>query len=147
MKSNRRLSYHLQTGARPFQNQRTQLSMDIRRRINSFRFAFQGLADLFRTQPNARIHLLLALAAVCAGLWLSISRAEWIALGLCIALVLALEAVNTALEYLTDLVSPAQHPLAGKAKDAAAAAVLLAAAGAALTGGLIFLPKLYALLG
>lgn len=121
--------------------------MTIRRRLNSFRFAFRGLSDLFRTQANARIHLALALAAVGGGVWLPVSRLEWIAIALCIALVLAAEAANTALEYLTDLVSPQQHPLAGKAKDAAAAAVLLAAAGAAVAGGLIFLPKLYALLG
>jgi len=61
------------------------------------------------------------------------------------ALVLALGAVNTALEYLTDLVSPDRHPLAGKAKDVAAAAVLLAATGAVVVGLIIFLPKMYVL--
>jgi diacylglycerol kinase len=39
--------------------------------------------------------------------------------------VLALEAVNTAIETLVDLVSPEFHPLAKKAKDVAAGAVLL----------------------
>ncbi len=121
--------------------------MSIRRRANSFRFAFQGLADLFRTQPNARIHLVITGIAVAAGLYLGLSRLEWAVVALCIALVLALEAVNTALEYLTDLVQPDRHPLAGKAKDAAAAAVLLAAMGAVAVGLLIFLPKLYARFG
>lgn len=65
---------------------------------------------------------------------------------LCIALVLSLEALNTAVEHLTDLVSPDYHPLAGKAKDVAAAAVLIAAMGAIVAGGLIFLPKIVALL-
>lgn len=117
--------------------------MNIRRRIDSFRFAFQGLADLFRTQTNARIHLAAALLVLFLGVWLEVSRLEWLALTLSITLVLALEAVNTALEYLTDLVSPGQHPLAGKAKDVAAAAVLVAALGAAAVGGLIFLPKIF----
>lgn len=65
---------------------------------------------------------------------------------LCIALVISLEALNTAIEHLTDLVSPDYHPLAGKAKDVAAAAVLIAAMGAAVAGGLIFLPKITVLL-
>ena len=119
--------------------------MSLRRRINSFRFAFRGLADLFRTQANARIHLGAALLVLALGFWLNISRLEWLALALCMALVLALEAVNTALEYLTDLISPGEHPLAGKAKDAAAAAVLVAAVGALAVGALVFLPKLYLL--
>lgn len=84
---------------------------------------------------------------LAAGLWLRLSRMEWALVTLCIALVLALEAVNTALEYLTDLVSPHYHPLAGKAKDVAAGAVLLGALGAVVTGLLIFGPKIVAILG
>jgi len=57
-----------------------------------------------------------------AGFFFSISSLEWVAVVLCIASVFALEAVNTALEYLTDLASPEFHPLAGKAKDVAAGA-------------------------
>ena len=68
---------------------------------------------------------------------------EWVAISICIALVLALEALNTALEYLTDLVSPEYHPLAGKAKDAAAAAVLLVALGAIVVGLIVFIPHLF----
>ena len=50
------------------------------------------------------------------------------------------ELVNTAIEALTDLASPAWHPLAGKAKDVAAGAVLLAALGALVVGALVFGP-------
>lgn len=117
--------------------------MSLQKRADSFRYAFQGLADLLRSQPNARIHLAMSIVVVLAGFYFNISRTEWVALVLCIALVFALEAVNTALEYLTDLVSPDFHPLAGKAKDAAAAAVLLAAAAAVVVGLIIFLPKIF----
>lgn len=119
--------------------------MSWRRRANSFRFAFQGLADLLRSQPNARIHLLAAVVVVAAGLYFRISRTEWAVLAGCIALVVALEAVNTAIEYLTDLVSADFHPLAGKAKDVAAAAVLVAALAAAAAGLAIFGPRIWAL--
>lgn len=117
--------------------------MSLQKRADSFRYAFQGLADLLRSQPNARIHLAMTIVVVFAGFYFNISRTEWVALVLCVALVFALEAVNTALEYLTDLASPDFHPLAGKAKDAAAAAVLLGAAGAVVVGLIIFLPKIF----
>jgi diacylglycerol kinase len=67
---------------------------------------------------------------------------EWCALVSAIALVWAAEALNTAVELLTDLVQPERHPLAGRAKDAAAAGVLLASIGAAVIGALVFLPRL-----
>lgn len=118
----------------------------VQERLKSFRYAFQGLADLLRTQPNAVIHLAAAVAVIGTGLALGLAPLEWMVLVLAIAGVFAAEAFNTALEYLTDLVSPHHHPLAGKAKDAAAAGVLLAALGAAVVGGLLFIPKLLALL-
>jgi diacylglycerol kinase len=118
----------------------------LKKRLRSFRYAFQGLADLFRSQPNARIHAAAAAAAISLGAHFQISRSEWAVVSLCIALVLSLEALNTAIEHLTDLVSPDYHPLAGRAKDVAAAAVLIGAIGAAVAGGLIFFPKIWAML-
>ena len=79
---------------------------------------------------------------ICAGAYFSVSVAEWCALILALALVWAAEGLNTALERLTDLVSPGFHPLAGKAKDLAAGAVLLASVGAFLVGLFIFLSHL-----
>lgn len=118
--------------------------MSLHKRLQSFRYAFKGIADLFRTQANARIHLLLAVLVTAAGMYLGLSRMEWALIALCIGAVMAMEALNTAIEYLTDLVSPEYHPLAGKAKDAAAAAVLLTAFCAAIVGLIIFLPKMSA---
>jgi diacylglycerol kinase len=116
--------------------------MSLQKRIQSFRHAFRGLFLLFRSQANARIHLIAAIVVVAAGFYFQVSRTEWIALVLCIGTVVALEAVNTAVEFLTDLVSPEWHPLAGKTKDVAAAAVLVAAVAAAVVGLLVFAPKI-----
>jgi diacylglycerol kinase (ATP) len=66
---------------------------------------------------------------------------------LAIAIVWTAEALNTALEYLTDLASPDYHPLAGRAKDVAAGAVLISALGAAAIGLIVFGPHLLKLLG
>lgn len=112
-------------------------------RGRSFRYAFQGIATFFRTQVNARIHLLAVVVITLLGVWLKLSVNEWIAILICMALVIVTEALNTALEYLTDLASPDFHPLAGKAKDVAAGAVLLAVIFCAVVWGLIFIPKLW----
>lgn len=111
-------------------------------RLRSFRHAFRGISDLVRTQPNARIHLVALAVIVGLGSYFGLSRGEWTVLLLCAAAVLVVEALNTAIEYLVDLVSPGYHPLAGRAKDAAAAAVLLMALGAAVVGLIIFWPYL-----
>lgn len=112
------------------------------RRVKSFGFAFAGIADMQRTQPNARFHAVAAILVIAAGWYFQISTSEWCLITLSITLVVAAEAFNTALEYLVDLTSPHPHPLAGKAKDAAAAAVLITAIGAAVIGILIFGPKI-----
>lgn len=117
--------------------------MSLQKRVSSFRYAINGLVDLFQTQSNARIHLVAAGLAVIAGFYFQLGWTEWVAITLCIAMVLSLEAMNTAIEHLTDLVSPEYHPLAGKAKDVAAASVLVASIGAVLVGGIIFLPRIW----
>lgn len=114
-------------------------------RLKSFKYAFNGFADLIKTQPNAWIHTGIAFLVVLAGVLLQLSATEWCIISLTIAIVFAAEAFNTAIEYLTNLVSPGYHPLAGKTKDAAAAGVLVLAIGAVVVGIIIFLPKLYAL--
>ena len=119
----------------------------LKKRIDSFRFAFKGLVDLFISQPNARIHGVATIIALILGGILGLSKIEWCLVILCIFAVLAAEAFNTALEYLTDLVSPEYHLLAGKTKDVAAAGVLLTAFGAFIIGTIIYLPKILIYLG
>ena len=114
-----------------------------KKRLESFKYAFAGIVDLVKTQPNAKIHLFIASFVILAGIFFSISITEWCLIIISISMVLAAEAFNTALEFLTDLVSPNYHQLAGKTKDVAAAGVLICAIGTALLGLVIFLPKIY----
>jgi diacylglycerol kinase len=110
----------------------------IKERINSFKYAFNGIRDLLKSQINARIHLFFTILVIAGGFFFDISKVEWLICLLAIATVFAAEAFNTALEYLTDLASPDYHPLAGKAKDAAAAAVLILAIVALIIGFMVF---------
>jgi len=117
--------------------------MSIKKRINSFRFALEGIRTLFQSEPNARIHLLAAIIVVISGFYFGLSAIEWVAIILAIGLVVVAEAFNTALEKLTDLASPEIHPLAKKAKDLAAAAVLISALIATVVGVVIFWKKIF----
>lgn len=114
--------------------------------ISSFRYAFAGIRYLMWTQRNAKIHTAIGVAAIGLGLFLSIDRYEWLALVVTIAIVLAAEGVNTALEAVVDLASPGYHPLAKVAKDVGAGTVLLTAFASVVVGMLVFLPHLWALL-
>jgi diacylglycerol kinase len=117
----------------------------LRERIKSFSYALKGIVTLFSSQANARIHAVALVIAVSFGFYFKIDKTEWLAITLIAALVLSAEAMNTAVEFVVDLVSPDYHPLAGKAKDVAAAAVLLAAFGAVIVGLIIFLPRILTL--
>jgi diacylglycerol kinase len=109
----------------------------------SFYFAYKGIADLFSGRhPNAIIHLLAVVVVSIAGFSFDLSASEWLFIVLCFIIVIALEAVNSAIEYVVDLASPEYHPLAEKAKDMAAGAVLIAAMGAFIIAVIIFLPKI-----
>ena len=109
----------------------------------SFRYAFAGLYYLLWTQRNAKIHSALGLAAAALGALLGLDRYEWLALILKIAMVLAAEGVNTAVEAAVDLSSPGYHPLAKVAKDVGAGTVLLTAIAAVVVGLVLFVPRLW----
>ncbi|MDR1775980.1 MAG: diacylglycerol kinase family protein [Actinomycetes bacterium] len=113
----------------------------------SFAAAIRGLVTTVRTQRNFRIELAIAALALILAAVLELSRIEWLVLVLTIALVLACELLNTALESTVDLACPDLHPLAKRAKDAAAAATLTAAALALIIGVLIYIPRILKVLG
>ena len=110
--------------------------------LRSFAYAFAGIGYIVRTQRNARIELAIGIAAVVLGVWLGLSSLEWAVLAITIALVLALEWINTALELAVSLASPERHPSAKAAKDVAAACVLLGAITSVVVGLLVLAPRL-----
>lgn len=108
----------------------------------SFGYAFQGIFNTIRTERNIKIHCAAAILVTIFGIWLRISKTEWMICFILFGLILALELVNTAVEATVDLFTEERKPLAKKAKDAAAGAVLIVAIFAAVIGILIFIPKL-----
>ena len=108
------------------------------KRGRSFTYAFNGIVSAFREEANMQIHLGAALGVVALSAWLELERWEWVAVLGAIGLVWMAELFNTALEELTNLVSPEHNPLAGRAKDLAAGAVLVASITAVLVGIIVF---------
>ena len=118
----------------------------IKKRLRSFGYAFNGIFLLFSTQPHATFHFIATIIVVAAGFFFGISGTEWLVLIVTIGIVWVSEAINTALEFLTDLVSPDYNLLAKKVKDVAAGAVLIAVVFALIIGITIFYPKIKGLL-
>lgn len=112
----------------------------------SFHYAFQGVRYVLRTQPNMKIHFIMAAIAVTMGFLFRISEAEWLALVLVIGFVIILEFINTAIETLVDLYTEDFSFLAGVSKDVGAATVLVMAFISVIVGLIIFLPKIVDLL-
>lgn len=101
---------------------------------------------LLRWEHNAWIHSVAAVVAVMLGLWLGLSALEWVVVAMCIGAVLAAEAFNSAIEVLSDRVSPDYDEAVRRTKDLAAGGVLLTAVAAFVTGLIVFVPKLIDLL-
>lgn len=113
-----------------------------RSRARSFQHAFAGWWYVISTQKNAWIHALASTCVIALSIWLHLPARDWAVLFLAIALVWIAEFLNSALEAVVDLASPARHPLAKVGKDVGAAAVLIAALVSIVIGCLIMGPPL-----
>lgn len=118
-----------------------------KRFINSFKYAFIGIATTYKKEQNIKVHTLIAFLVIVFGFILKISYVEWLTCLTMIGLVITAEIVNTAIETTVDLASPEIHPLAKQAKDIASGAVLVSAITSAIIGLIIFVPKLISMIG
>lgn len=105
--------------------------------FRSFRYAGQGLALCWR-ERNFRFHLVAAVYVSALAPHFLRSAGEWCALVLTMASVIGAEVLNTAVEYVVDLVCPERDERARRAKDAAAGAVLVFAVAAVVVAVVLF---------
>jgi diacylglycerol kinase (ATP) len=111
-------------------------------RLRSFRYAFAGLRLLLREEHNARIHATITVLVVVAGIVLRVSTVEWGVLVICIGMVLAAEAFNSAIERVANYLTTERDDRIRDIKDLAAGAVLLCAIAAAIVGLIVFVPHI-----
>lgn len=113
----------------------------------SFKNAFYGIFQAFKTEKNIKLHYLFALIAIIIGLLLGFNIFEWLVLILTILIVLISEMINTAIEYTINLVCGSKYnEIARYAKDIAAGATLIGAIGSLIIFILLYLPKILNLL-
>ena len=104
--------------------------------------AFSGMKYFFLHERNGKIQLAIAAMVTALSIAVQISTTQWLVVLVCMALVISLEMLNTALENLCNLVQEEYHPLIKIVKDVAAAAVLFTAIISVAIGLIIFLPKI-----
>lgn len=115
--------------------------------LQSFRCALSGYPQAFATERNIRIQAALGVLAVLLALLLRVDAVGWAVIVLAIGSVISAELMNTAVESIVDLITEEHHPLAGKAKDVAAAAVLTVSITSAVAGIIVYIRALSALIG
>jgi len=114
-----------------------------RKFVESFNAAIEGFFYVVKKERNMRIHFLFAILILLLGIYLNFTPQELMILTITIALVLAAEMINTAVEHIVDIIVEMEfHPIAKVIKDISAGAVLLAAINAAIVGYLLFSGKI-----
>lgn len=111
--------------------------------IESFLAAFRGILLVTKKETHFKFHIVAAIIVLFAGYNFQITSMQWIALLNSIALVTVAEIINTAIEKLTDMVSPGYNKQAGIVKDLAAGGVLLASIVSLIVGCIIFIPLIF----
>lgn len=114
----------------------------LKKRIQSFSFAFNGIKNLIIKEHNARVHIVAIVCVIGLGLYFNLKVTEWIVICIAAGLVFISEIFNTAIERLADIVEPKINQKIGLIKDYCAGAVLISAIISLIVGGFIFIPKI-----
>ena len=118
----------------------------IKGRLRSMTFALKGMWLLITTEDSIKAQLFFGFIATVLGFYFNISINEWMLQTLVIGMVLVAEALNTAVEKVADFVHPDYHEKIGFIKDIAAGAPAFAAFTSLIIAGIIYLPKIIAIL-
>ena len=115
----------------------------ISNRLKSIGYAFKGAYLLITTEASLKVQFFIGVVMTIAGFHYKLSATEWIIQILTIALIMALEGLNTAIEEIADFIHPEQHQKIGLIKDLAAGAVFIFAIAAVIVGCIIYFPKIF----
>jgi len=111
-------------------------------RIKSISYAFKGAYHLIKNEASIKVQFIIAIIMTIAGFYFELSTTEWIIQVLVIALIITIEAVNSAIEEIADFIHPEFNQKIGLIKDISAGAVFIFAIAAIIIGFIIYLPKL-----
>jgi len=111
-------------------------------RLRSFKFALKGMWLLMNTEDSIKAQLFVAIIITAFGFYFNISNIEWMFQFFAIGLVLVAEALNTAVEKISDFIHPEYHEKIGFIKDIAAGASSFAAFTSLIIAGFIYISKI-----
>lgn len=111
----------------------------VRSLAKSFACAWRGIVFCVKNERHMRIHLTVGAYVLVFAQFYRFSAITYALLLLTIAIVIAAEAFNTAIEAIVNLETQSYDNLARIAKDVAAGAVLICAVFAAAVGIILFL--------
>jgi len=114
--------------------------MPLRKWVDSANNAIEGILYAAKTQRHLRYHLYSAVTVLILSYVLGVQRHDFLIVAITVILVLMAEMVNTAIEYIVDMISPEFSEKARIAKDVAAGAVLITAFGAMVIGYIVLFP-------
>lgn len=114
--------------------------------INSFKYAICGLKSAYKREQNLKVHIMIMIIVIIAGIVLKIDKMEWIICIILFAIVIGTELMNTAIEAIVDMVMPEINAKAKFIKDVSASSVLVFAMGSAIIGLIIFIPKIISII-
>lgn len=116
--------------------------MKVRKLVDSFNYAIEGIIYAVRTQRNMKIHMVVTLLVLTACFLYDINKMELLIIAITVTMVIFAEMLNTAVESAIDATTNYYHPLAKIAKNTAAGAVLITSINALIVGYIIFWDKL-----
>ncbi len=119
-----------------------EIKTETKKIVNSFKYALEGIKSSFGTERNMKIHIIIMLLVILAGVLLKISVFEWLICIVLFGMVIAGELFNTAIETVVDIAMPEKNEKAKIAKDISAGAVLVLSIVSAVIGIIIFVPKI-----
>ena len=121
--------------------------------LAKFRFAIRGIYLGFKGPPGSvgqnsfLVHLPCSVVVIAAAIWMQLGWVSLAILMTCIGMVFVAELINSSIETLAKAVSEKHDSNIGAALDIAAGSVFLASLTAVVVGGLVFVPKIIALVG
>ena len=115
----------------------------VRGRVRGGFIALKGAYKFVTTEHSGMVQLVLVVLLTIAGFYYQISATEWMFHVIVVGIVLATEALNTAIEKLCDFIHDDHHEKIGFVKDIAAGAVWFAAMAALTVEIIIFGPKIF----
>lgn len=119
----------------------------LKRFYYSSKYAIDGIIYAYKNEHSLWIHAALSTLAIVCGFLLNISHTQWSIMLVTLAVILAFELVNTAMEACVDMVTLEYNELARIAKDCCSGATFVMTMTGAVIAAIIFGPKVLALLG